>query len=154
PVNGQLLVDINTIPTAAISRVEVITGGAAAVYGADAIAGVVNFITKKDFNGVQVNAQSSITGEGDGEETNVSGLLGATVDSGRGSVMLGADWSKRNIIYSRDRDWVVEGWLDPGTTVGGIGSSPLSQFDPARASYCGVTNCGQPQGPPFGPGNA
>ena len=66
PVNGQLLVDINTIPSAAISRVEVITGGAAAVYGADAIAGVVNFITKKDFSGVEVNAQSSITGEGDG----------------------------------------------------------------------------------------
>src|SRR6185436_12274559 len=69
PVNGQLLVDINTIPSAAIARVEVITGGAAAVYGADAIAGVVNFITKKDFQGVEINAQSSMTGEGDGEET-------------------------------------------------------------------------------------
>ncbi len=57
PVNGQLVVDLNTIPAAAIDRVEVITGGAAAVYGADAIGGVVNFITKKNFEGVQVNAQ-------------------------------------------------------------------------------------------------
>ena len=154
PVNGQLLVDINTIPSAAISRVEVITGGAAAVYGADAIAGVVNFITKKDFSGVEVNAQSSITGEGDGEETSISGILGASLDDGRGSVMLGADWSKRNIIFGRDRGWVVDGWNDPGTTSGGIGSSNLSQFDPARASYCAVTNCGQPLGAPFGPGNA
>ncbi|HET7609733.1 MAG TPA: TonB-dependent receptor plug domain-containing protein, partial [Gammaproteobacteria bacterium] len=154
PVNGQLLVDINTIPSAAISRVEVITGGAAAVYGADAIAGVVNFITKKDFTGVEVNAQSSITAEGDGEETSISGMLGAALPDGRGSVMLGADWSKRNIIFGRDRDWVVKGWRDPGTTAGGIGSSNLSQFDPARASYCGVTNCGQPLGPPFGAGNA
>jgi iron complex outermembrane receptor protein len=154
PVNGQLLVDINTIPSAAISRVEVITGGAAAVYGADAIAGVVNFITKKDFSGVEVNAQSSITGEGDGEETSISGILGASLDDGRGSVMLGADWSKRNVIFGRDRGWVVDGWNDPGTTSGGIGSSNLSQFDPARASYCAVTNCGQPLGAPFGPGNA
>jgi iron complex outermembrane receptor protein len=52
PINGLLAVDVNTIPTAAIDRVEVITGGAAAVYGADAIAGVVNFILKKNFNGL------------------------------------------------------------------------------------------------------
>ena len=154
PVNGQLLVDINTIPAAAIDRVEVITGGAAAVYGADAIAGVVNFIPKKNFEGVQINAQSGISAEGDGKETSFSGIMGATFADGRGSVMLGADYSKRGIIYGRDRDWVVRGWNDPGTTGGGIGSSNLSQFDPARASYCGVTNCGQPLAFPFGPGNS
>jgi iron complex outermembrane recepter protein len=155
PVNGQLLVDINTIPSAAIDRVEVITGGAAAVYGADAIAGVVNFIPKKDFTGVQVNAQSGISAEGDGKETSVSGILGAAFGDGRGSVMLGADYSKRDIIFGRDRDWVVKGWNDPGTTGGGIGSSNLSQFDPARSSYCGtLPNCAQPPGFPFGPGNA
>ena len=58
PVNGYLVVDLNTIPSAAIDRVEVITGGAAAVYGADAIAGVVNFVSKKNFEGVQVDVQS------------------------------------------------------------------------------------------------
>ena len=154
PINGQLLVDINTIPSAAIDRVEVITGGAAAVYGADAIAGVVNFIPKKDFTGVEISAQSGISAEGDGKETSFSGIMGAAFDNGRGSVMLGADYSKRGIIYGRDRDWVVRGWNDPGTTGGGIGSSNLSQYDPARASYCGVTNCGQPLSPPFGTGNA
>jgi iron complex outermembrane recepter protein len=153
PVNGQLLVDINTIPSAAIDRVEVITGGAAAVYGADAIAGVVNFIPKKDFKGVQISAQSGISAEGDGKETSFSGIMGAAFDNGRGSVMLGADYSKRDIIYGRDRAWVVRGWNDPGTTGGGIGSSNLAQYDPARASYCGVTNCGQPLAAPFGPGN-
>jgi iron complex outermembrane receptor protein len=144
PVNGQLIVDINTIPSAAIDHVEVITGGAAAVYGADAIAGVVNFITKKNFEGVQINAQSGISGEGDGQESTISGILGASFGDGRGSVMIGADFSKRNIIYGRDRDWVVRGWNDPGTLGGAIGSSNLSQYDPARASFCGVTNCGQP----------
>lgn len=153
PINGQLLVDINTIPSAAIDRVEVITGGAAAVYGADAIAGVVNFIPKKNFEGVQINAQSGISAEGDGKETSFSGIMGASFADGRGAVMLGADYSNRNIIYGRDRDWVVRGWNDPGTLGGAIGSSNLSQFDPARASYCGVTNCGQPLAFPFGPGN-
>src|SRR5690606_30519271 len=65
PVNGLLVVDLNTIPSAAIERVEIITGGAAAVYGADAIAGVVNFILKRDFEGFDVNAQYTITEEGD-----------------------------------------------------------------------------------------
>src|SRR5436190_3066912 len=60
PVNGLLVVDLNTIPSAAIDRVEVITGGAAAVYGADAIGGVVNFIFKKDYKGVSFNNHYSV----------------------------------------------------------------------------------------------
>jgi outer membrane receptor protein involved in Fe transport len=128
PVNGQLVVDLNTIPSAAIERVEVITGGAAAVYGADAIAGVVNFILRRDFEGVEFGGQTGISEEGDGEETSLNGLLGATFADGRGNVMLGADYSKREIILGKDRDWVVEGWDDPGTNGGGIGSSNLSQM--------------------------
>lgn len=128
PVNGYLVVDLNTIPAAAIDRVEVITGGAAAVYGADAIAGVVNFILKKNFEGVQINAQSGISEQGDGQESTVNGLLGASFADGRGSVMIGADYSKRDQIMGRDRDWVVKGWNDPGTNHGGLGSSNLSQF--------------------------
>src|SRR5947207_2061770 len=151
PVNGQLLVDINSIPSATIDRVEVITGGAAAVYGADAIAGVVNFIPKKNFQGVQINAQTGISAEGDGKETSFSGIMGTAFADGRGSVMLGADYSKRNVIFGRDRDWVVRGWNDPGTTGGAVTASSsaanLSQYAPARASYCGVTNCGQPLAP-------
>ncbi len=131
PINGQLVVDLNTIPSAAIDRVEVITGGAAAVYGADAIAGVVNFILKKNFEGLNVTAQSGISQEGDGQETSVSGLLGAAFGDGRGNVMLGAEYSKRGIILSKNRDWVVRGWNDPGTMGGSIGSSNLSQFTPS-----------------------
>src|SRR5688500_9539100 len=88
PINGQLVVDLNTIPSAAIERVEVITGGAAAVYGADAIAGVVNFILKKDFEGVQFSGQHGMSAEGDGEETSLNGLLGASFADGRGNVMI------------------------------------------------------------------
>ena len=128
PINGLLVVDLNTIPSAAIERVETITGGAAAVYGADAIAGVVNFITKKNFQGVEFNGQYGITQEGDGAEKQFSGLFGANFADDRGNVMLGATYSKRDIVFSRNRDWVTAGWNDPGTTGGGLGSSNLSQF--------------------------
>ena len=128
PVNGQLVVDLNTIPAAAVDRVEVITGGAAAVYGADAVAGVVNVILKKNFQGAQVNAQSSITQDKDGAESTVSGLLGASFADGRGSVMLGADYLKRDGVMSAHRDWVRRGWSDAGTMGGGVGNSNLSQL--------------------------
>src|SRR5690554_875141 len=67
PVNANMAVNINTIPAAAVERVETITGGASSVYGADAIAGVVNFILKRDFEGVDFNMQWGQTAEGDGE---------------------------------------------------------------------------------------
>jgi outer membrane receptor protein involved in Fe transport len=128
PINGLLAVDVNTIPTAAIDRVEVITGGAASVYGADAIAGVVNFILKKNFTGLDLNARYGTTEEGDGNESSVSGLFGADLDNGRGNVMIGVDWSKRDVILGKDREWVRNGWADPATNGGGLGSSNLSQF--------------------------
>jgi outer membrane receptor protein involved in Fe transport len=130
PINGLLVVDVNTIPAAAIDRVEVITGGAAAVYGADAIAGVINFILKRDFEGFDFSGQYGMTEEGDGEEVSYSALFGADLSDGRGNVMLGADYARREIIYGRDHQWVVDGWDDPGTTPGGIGSSNLSQYQP------------------------
>jgi len=89
PANGQLVVDLNTIPAAAIANIEVITGGAAAVYGADALAGVVNVKLKKDFEGLEFSGQYGLSEAGDAEETTVSGLFGASVGDGRGNVMLG-----------------------------------------------------------------
>lgn len=135
PVNGQLVVDLNTIPAAAIDRVEIITGGAAAVYGADAIAGVVNFILKKDFEGLELGSQYGITEQRDGEELSVDGLFGADFSDGRGNVMLGANYSRREIIYGRDRDWVVAGWNDPGTMGGGLGQSNLSSLGAATTNF-------------------
>ncbi|MEP7243770.1 MAG: TonB-dependent receptor, partial [Gammaproteobacteria bacterium] len=113
PANALLVVDVNTIPTAAIQGVEVITGGASAVYGPDAIAGVVNFQLKKDFQGLDIDAQTGMTEQGDGEETHVSALMGMNADSGRGNVMVGLDWTKREGVFQRDRDFFVNGWRDP-----------------------------------------
>src|SRR5690606_17215974 len=76
PINAALVVDLNTIPSAAIERVETITGGASAVYGPDALAGVVNFVLKNDFEGVDVDYQIGTTAEGDGQENRFNTLFG------------------------------------------------------------------------------
>lgn len=123
PANATLVVDVNTIPSSAIASVEVITGGASAVYGADAISGVVNFRLRDDFQGLDLDIQSGTTAEGDGQESSVSVLFGADLGSGRGNVMLGGSMMRREAVYERNRDWKVAGWLDPGTT----GSSTLRQ---------------------------
>ncbi|MET0280743.1 MAG: TonB-dependent receptor [Steroidobacteraceae bacterium] len=142
PVNGNLLVDLNTIPSAAIQSVEVISGGAAAVYGADAISGVVNLILKKDFEGAQFDAQYGTTQRGDGEQYQFSALLGANYGDGRGNVMFGGSYAFRGDINGKDRDWVRRGWDDPGTSAGGVpGSSNLSTFRCARGTGGTAGNC-------------
>src|SRR5690606_25515792 len=85
PANAALVVDVNTIPAAAIESVEVISGGASAVYGADAIGGVVNFILREDFEGVAFDLQTSTTEAGGGAERRFSALAGGNFADGRGN---------------------------------------------------------------------
>jgi outer membrane receptor protein involved in Fe transport len=113
PVNATMAVSINTIPSAAIERVETITGGASSVYGADAIAGVVNFILKRDFEGVDFDFQYGQTAEGDGHETRFSGIFGANFAAGNGNVLLGFERSERGEIRETDREFYRNGWADP-----------------------------------------
>lgn len=112
PANASLVVDINTIPQAAIQGVEVITGGASAVYGPDAIAGVTNFLLKRNFQGLALDMQTGMTQEGDGQETRVSALLGMNGADNSGNVMIGLDYTKRGSVLMRDRDFFVRGWQD------------------------------------------
>jgi iron complex outermembrane recepter protein len=137
PVNASLVVDINTIPSAAIQSVEVITGGASAVYGPDAMAGVTNFILRDDFEGVEFGLRTSDTAEGDGAESNFSLLLGMNAADGKGNIMVGMDWTERDAIFQRDRDFYVNGWKDP--------ANPSGQFIQAR-SY-GASEAAIPGGP-------
>jgi iron complex outermembrane receptor protein len=120
PVNAALVIDLNTIPAAAIERVETITGGASAVYGADALAGVVNFILKDDFEGVEMDLQTGTTQEGDGGETRFTTLMGVNSADGGANVMFGAEWYKRDEVLQRDRDFYTEGWFDPQSDAGGF----------------------------------
>src|SRR5262245_31750116 len=105
PVNASLVVDLNTIPQAAIARVETITGGASAVYGADAMAGVVNFVLKDDFEGVSLKMQTAMSEAGDGEDTVFSALVGMNTDDGDANMLLGVEWYERDVAYQRNRDF-------------------------------------------------
>lgn len=105
PVNAALVVDTNSIPSSMIQRVEVISGGASAVYGADAIGGVVNFILRDSYEGATINTRYGITEEGLNEEYQISGLFGADVADGRGNVMLGMEYAVRTKVEMADVDW-------------------------------------------------
>ncbi len=86
PVNANGETDLNVIPPALIESVEVVTGGASAVYGSDAIAGVVNFRLRHEFDGVEVGGRWGQTDRGDGEEYDISLTAGTDFADGRGSV--------------------------------------------------------------------
>ncbi|PMG41160.1 TonB-dependent receptor [Shewanella sp. 10N.286.52.B9] len=96
-------VDLNSIPVAMIARVEILKDGASAVYGSDAIAGVVNIITKKDFEGFQVDVLGGMTDKSDGENGEISALYGFNTDTG--NYTFGAAYSKREGVIQSDRDW-------------------------------------------------
>ncbi len=119
PVDAGMAVSINTIPSAAIARIETITGGASSVYGADAVAGVVNFITKRDFEGIDFDVQTGETLEGDGTELRISAIIGANFADDRGNVLLGAERSTRGEIFRYDRDFYLDGFADPTSETSG-----------------------------------
>jgi len=98
------VVDIGTIPAGLISRVDVVTGGASAVYGSDAIAGVVNFVLKDDYQGLELTSQYGLSEEGDGATFNVQGLIGGNFAEGRGNMTFFASYFTRDAVSQNDRD--------------------------------------------------
>jgi outer membrane receptor protein involved in Fe transport len=115
PVNAAMIVDVNTIPAAAIESVEVISGGAAATYGPDAMAGVVNFILKDNFEGIDIDLQTGATSVGDGDTSRLSVLMGGNFANGRGNAMIAIGYEDRDLAWSLDRDFFMRGFTDPGT---------------------------------------
>jgi len=111
-VNGRRLVpgsssgavDISILPSGLMDRVEIITGGASAVYGADAVSGVVNFILKDDFEGAQVSAQYGISQENDGKEVQYNLILGGAFADGRGHLTFAASHNTRDGIQQTARE--------------------------------------------------
>jgi outer membrane receptor protein involved in Fe transport len=122
-------VDINTIPQALVERVEVVTGGASSAYGSDAVAGVVNFVLNKKFEGLRVTGDMGVTGAGDG--FNYSGNIagGTSFAGGRGHVSFNAELAHQDGIFSvdpSDRGWNHRGWVqfvDPAW-VSGVSTTP------------------------------
>lgn len=113
PINALMVTDINGVPGALIERVETITGGASAVYGADAVGGVTNFILKDDFEGLEIDAQYGQSEAGDGEESRLSAVLGANFSDGRGNVTMGLERYERKAALQIERDFYTSAWADP-----------------------------------------
>lgn len=121
-------VDINTIPMAMVESIEIISGGAAAVYGADAVAGVVNIKLKKRFQGLDLRAgYSNTTKDRDARERTFQALLGGNFADNRGNAVIGIEYMDRQAIYKRQREFAA---LATSTTT----SWPEGRFAPNSAN--------------------
>lgn len=143
-LNGRRMVynDINSIPMAAIARVEVLKGGAAAIYGSDAIGGVVNFILKRDFEGGELSVGYGQSFKSDGER--VLGNVTYGWSGERGSVLLNLNYNDQKEVSAADRDYSRDALtLYSGTvTVGGSSRTTTGRYAvPRAAAAANGINC-------------
>ncbi len=99
PADLTGVVDLNNIPLALVKRVDVLTGGASTTYGADAISGVVNFVTRTDFSGVDATVQKGITQQGDGATLNASLTLGGNFADDKGNAVVSVGYQNVDPVY-------------------------------------------------------
>lgn len=102
-VAGSSAIDVSTIPAALIDRVEVLTGGASAVYGADAVTGVVNYVLKRDFRGLELDAQTGVSAEGDGQNDSFTATYGLKLNNTRGNIAFSAGYVNEREVLLGDR---------------------------------------------------
>ncbi len=121
-------VDANNLPTALVDRVEIITGGASTVYGSDAIAGVVNFITRDDFEGLNLEGSYYITEQGDAKIWDVNLVYGHELQGGDGNITFYTGLYEREALFASAREFTSIPWIDDWTTgevyAGGSGYVP------------------------------
>ncbi|HKU15722.1 MAG TPA: TonB-dependent receptor [Steroidobacteraceae bacterium] len=166
PADVTGLVDLATIPDVLVERVEILTGGASAVYGSDAIAGAVNFILRDDFDGAELTAQYGETSRGDGENYKIDAVFGTNTEDGRGNVTLHGSYTKRDPVFFTDRAFSSQPLLSDANGVlqpFGVGTIPggligVSAADLARIQGVDLTNAngacpGPIQGVRFGNGS-
>ncbi len=120
--NRYGVVNVSALPQAAISNVEIVTGGASAAYGTDAVAGVVNFVLNTEFEGFTANVQAGTTSRRDGDNYGASATYGTAIGD-RSHLLLSADWFDQDIIPSLDalksRPWFLQRAWVPNPTPGG-----------------------------------
>lgn len=120
---GNGVVDLNSIPASLVKRVDIVSGGASAVYGSDAMAGVVNFILEDEFEGFEVDASYQSTGQGDGGTKNIGVTMGGNFDNGRGNATVFVGYSQRDEVFAGARDFANTTLVDNGTGFSPGGSS-------------------------------
>lgn len=150
PANGSGNVDLATIPNALVKRVELITGGASAVYGSDAIAGAVNFILRDDFEGAELSYQYGETSEGDGASRNYEAMFGANLAEGRGNVTLFASYAEREAVMMENRAFSAIP-LNANLGLSGSGNIPGGRVSLSAAQIASLDVGGGPGVLPVGP---
>lgn len=105
PSNNTGVVDLNVINPLLIDRVDVVTGGASATYGSDALGGVVNFILKNDFEGVEMSGQYGLTSRGDSQTWTLGGIIGGNFGDDRGNATLAVSYTDRGDSFQSERAW-------------------------------------------------
>lgn len=125
PATQAGVVDLNTIPGTLIKQVDIVTGGASAVYGSDALAGVVNFQLVDDFQGAEFTALYDTTFEGDGEKINFDFTIGGNFDDGRGNAVIYGSVSDRSPVYQGDREFSNVALTESGGVLVPGGSSGI-----------------------------
>jgi outer membrane receptor protein involved in Fe transport len=133
-------VDLNSIPTAAIERIEILKDGASAVYGSDAVAGVVNIITRRGYNGTEATAFAGTSKKSDGTTYDLSVTTGTSSD--RGSLQLTIGYFDQKAVWAGDRSWTESvyglNYRTGALRFSGSSATPAGTFDLDTAS-CGAT---------------
>jgi iron complex outermembrane receptor protein len=144
PSNQDGTVNVDILPQMLVSRVEIVTGGASAIYGSDAVAGVVNFVLDKDFTGFKFKTDAGISKYGDGEEGQIAAAWGTDLFGGRGHFETSARYRAQAMIPISDRPYGENGqaWLLAGS---GTRENPFVNVPYARVFNSGMfgnVNCG------------
>lgn len=141
-------VDLNNIPASLVDRIDLVTGGASAVYGSDAVAGVVNFVLKSDFEGVQLDVTNRLSAAGwDANIFQASITMGGNFADGRGNAVFSASYTNREALFQGDRSFSEFTFFDPGAgntatgfIPGGSSSIPGTRFRGNGSSNFGTGN--------------
>ncbi|BDX08397.1 TonB-dependent receptor domain-containing protein [Planctobacterium marinum] len=121
-VEGTGAVDVGSIPMRLIKSVEVLTGGSSAIYGADAVTGVVNFILNDEFEGFEFDAQQGVSSEGDAQQTQLAATYGFNFDNDKGNLAISVEYAKDEGLRAGERDNGL--WIGSGDD----GANPLLRF--------------------------
>ncbi|MGO4262553.1 TonB-dependent receptor plug domain-containing protein [Lysobacter sp. TAB13] len=145
PFNLFGVVDTNVIPVALIDSVDLVTGGASAVYGADAVAGVVNFVLKRNFEGIEVNSSYGQSSKQDGDRRNTTVTMGMNLDEGRGNFVLSLGKTDNDPLLQGSRGFSEFNLDSTDGSRGGSGTSiptkagSLGQINPATGRFDGIS---------------
>jgi outer membrane receptor protein involved in Fe transport len=135
--------DVNTIPIDLVDRVDIVTGGNSAIYGSDAVAGVVNFIMRKDYDGISLRGQGGLSSRGDRGNYFLAGLAGTNFADGRGNITVAAEYTRQQPLLFRERDGLtgaLSGRCQFNASDPTAGEPAAGDGIPDSTFFCGVRN--------------